>query len=80
MTSVPAVASSQQSTTAELKFPSSAALPAVTYWGEGVLPITERVEKRILNLEFIEMRELMPETWLSEDEYTCLYQSGEVAQ
>ena len=43
-------------------------VPTGTYVGEGVLPVPERLAKKILNLEFVEMRELMPETWLMEEE------------
>ena len=32
------------------------------------MPIPERLTKKILQLEFIEMRELMPETWLRDEE------------
>ena len=37
-------------------------MPAGGYTGEGLLPIPERLE------EFVEMRDLMPETWLREEE------------
>ena len=43
-------------------------VPTGTYVGEGVLPVPERLAKKILNLGFVEMRELMPETWLMEEE------------
>ena len=43
-------------------------VPAGSYMGEGLLPIPERLTKRILQLEFVEMRELMPETWLRDEE------------
>ena len=36
--------------------------------GEGLLPVPEKLAKKILELEFIEMRELMPENWLKEEE------------
>ena len=36
--------------------------------GEGILPTPEWLAKKIQNLEFVEMRELMPETWLMEEE------------
>ena len=39
-------------------------VPAGSYMGEGLLPIPERLTKKILQLEFVEMRELMPETWM----------------
>ena len=43
-------------------------VPAGSYMGEGLLPIPERLTKKILQLEFVEMRELMPETWLRDEE------------
>ena len=43
-------------------------VPTGTYVGEGVLPVPERVTKKILNLEFVKMRKIMPETWLMEEE------------
>ena len=43
-------------------------VPAGSYMGEGLLPIPERLTKKIIQLEFVEMRELMPETWLSDEE------------
>ena len=43
-------------------------VPMGTYVGKGVLPVPERLAKKIQNLEFVEMRELMPETWLMEEE------------
>ena len=39
-----------------------------SYMGEGLLPIPERLTKKILQLEFVEMRERMPETWLRDEE------------
>ena len=35
---------------------------------EGLLPFPERLAKKIVILEFVEMRDLMPETWLREEE------------
>ena len=32
--------------------------------GEGLLPIPKHLTKKILQLEFVEMWDLMPETWL----------------
>ena len=43
-------------------------LPAGGYMGEGLLPIPEKVVKKILELSFVEMRELMPEMWLQREE------------
>ena len=48
--------------------PSIVVMPAGGYMGEGLLPIPERLEKKIVALEFVEMRDLMPETWLREEE------------
>ena len=49
--------------------PSIPVVPAGSYMGEGLLPIPERLTKKILlQLEFVEMRELMPETWLRDEE------------
>ena len=36
--------------------------------GEGVLPIPDKLLRNVLNLEFIEMTELLPETWLWDEE------------
>ena len=36
--------------------------------GEGLLPLPSKLTKKILNLEFVEMRDLMPETWMTEEE------------
>ena len=36
--------------------------------GEGVRPVPEQLAMKILNLEFIEMRELVPATWRMEEE------------
>ena len=41
------------------RFPS---IPAGSYMGEGLLPILEHLTKKILQLEFVKMCELMPET------------------
>ena len=58
--------------------PSVASLPAVStvaagfpvgsYLGEGLLPVPDKLAQKIVRLEYVEMRELMPETWLKEDE------------
>ena len=42
--------------------------PAGSYLDEGLLPVPEKLVQKILRLEFVEMRELMPETWLREEE------------
>ena len=36
--------------------------------GEGMLPIPQKVVKRILELAFVEMGDLMPEVWMREEE------------
>ena len=36
--------------------------------GEGLLPFLEKLTRKILNLEFVEMRDLMLETWLKEED------------
>ena len=43
-------------------------MPVGGYMGEGLLPIPERLAKKTVALEFVEMRDLMPETWLKEEE------------
>ena len=48
--------------------PSIPVIPAGSYMGEGLLPIPERLTKKIFQLEFFEMQELMPETWLRDEE------------
>ena len=70
---------SQQSTSSVSGWPllqesvAAASAPAVVCRGEGVLPVPERVEKKLLNLEFVEMKELMRESWLVEEEETCRF-------
>ena len=78
--SVPVMASraSQQSTSSVSGWPLlqesvAASAPAMVCRGEGVLPVPERVEKKLLNLEFVEMKELLPESWLVEEEETCRF-------
>ena len=34
---------------------------------EGLLPVPEKLAQKIVLLEFVEMREMMPETWLNEE-------------
>ena len=43
-------------------------LPAGGYMREGLLPIPEKVVKKIPELSFVEMRELMLEMWLQREE------------
>lgn len=43
-------------------------VPAGTYLGEGLLPVPDKLVQKIVRLEFIEMRDLMPETWLREED------------
>ena len=42
--------------------------PVGTYLGEGLLPVPDKLVQKIVRLEYIEMRELMPETWLKEED------------
>ena len=42
----------------------SIAVPTGLFLGDGVLPLPQKLMKRILALEFVEMRELLPEEWL----------------
>ena len=39
-----------------------------SHCGEGLLPVPEKLTQKIIRLEFVEMRDLMPETWLMEEE------------
>ena len=32
-------------------------------FGEGLLPVPKKLQEKIVRLEFVEMRELLPETW-----------------
>ena len=41
---------------------------AESYMGKGLLPIPEHLTKKILQLEFVEMHELLLETWLRDEE------------
>lgn len=43
-------------------------VPAGSYFGEGLLPVPDKLVKKILKFEFIEMYELLPETWLRDEE------------
>ena len=38
-------------------------VPAGGYFGEGLLPVPEKLMKKIPKFEFIEMYELLPKTW-----------------
>ena len=38
------------------------------YFREGLLPVPEKLVKKILKFEFIEMYELLPETWLRDQD------------
>ena len=40
--------------------------PATVFQGEGMCPLPESIRKRILNLEYMDMADLRPETWLFE--------------
>ena len=42
--------------------PATIGLPAGAYLGEGLLPVPEKLAQKILHLDFVEMRELVPET------------------
>ena len=48
--------------------PSIPVVPAASYMSKGLLPILEHVTKKILQLEFVEMHELMVETWLRDED------------
>jgi len=37
---------------------------------EGLLPVPDKLAQKIIRLEFVEMRELMPEMWMGEEEET----------
>ena len=40
-------------------------VPAGLYLGHGVIPLPQRLLTKILNLEFVEMQDLLPEAWLT---------------
>ena len=46
----------------------SAMVPAGCYMGEGMLPVPDRLVKKIVKLEFVEMKELLPETKIREED------------
>ena len=48
--------------------PANVGFPAGAYLGEGLLPVPEKLVQKIISLEFVEMWELMLETWLWEEE------------
>jgi hypothetical protein len=37
------------------------------YLGEGLLPVLDKLVQKILKLEFIEMRDLVPDSWMREE-------------
>ena len=43
-------------------------MPAGSYLGEDLLPVPEKLVQKITKLEFVEMRDLIPETWLLDEE------------
>ena len=45
--------------------PAQVMAPAGLYLGHGVMPLPQRLLTKILNLEFIEMQDLLPEAWLA---------------
>ena len=47
-------------------------VPAGSFMAEGLLPVPEKLAQKIICLEFVEMRELMPETWLHNEEETSI--------
>ena len=46
----------------------AAGVPAGAFMAEGLLPVPEKLAQKIIRLEFVEMRELMPEMWWREEE------------
>ena len=46
----------------------AAGVPAGAFMAEKLLPVPEKLAQKILRLEFVEMRELMPEMWWREEE------------
>ena len=45
--------------------PAQVMVPAGLYLGHGVMPLPQRLLTKILNLEFVEMQDLLPEAWLA---------------
>ena len=39
-------------------------VPAGMFLGEGLVPLPAKLVQRVVNLEFVEMYELLPESWL----------------
>ena len=66
----------QSSVQATHLFPSVAVAMGL-FLGDGVLPLPQRLMRKILALEFVEMRELLPEEWLpsveegDQDSHSC---------
>ena len=48
----------------------AAVVPAGSFMAEGLLPVPDKLAQKIIRLEFVEMRELMPEMWMGEEEET----------
>ena len=42
-------------------------VPAGMFLGEGLVPLPAKLVQRVVNLEFVEMYELLPESWLAAD-------------
>ena len=71
--SLPSLATSVSATPSgpavlKLTQPSSCGVPAGSYLGEGLLPVPDKLVQKIVKLEFVEMRDLMPESWMREEE------------
>ena len=43
-------------------------VPVDGYFGEGLLPVPEKSVKKILKFEFVETYELLPKTWLRNED------------
>ena len=65
----PAPVPMHQASVAPLVAPATATsaclVPAGLYLGHGVMPLPQKLLAKILKLEFVEIHELLPETWLS---------------
>ena len=55
-------------------------MPAGLYLGHGVMPLPQRLLAKILNLEFVEMQDLLPEAWLSLADHQVLFDIGDGRQ
>ena len=44
--------------------PAQVLVPTGMYLGHGIMPLLQRLLAKILNLEFVEMQDLLPEVWL----------------